>query len=398
MRCPKCHYLSFEPESRCRNCGYDFSLSSELSGKEPTESDPSPLDNAEIRPEPRVPAAPVTLGPIRLERVEAPAAQPVRPPRPARPDGPIGEAMPAASIGPSAAGSSAPSGVAVAERVITGPRRREPVRRPSPAPIAASTSELPLFVRGLHSAPIETPTELARESKEKEEDPVVAVPPAPPPLSVRRSTPDPAQLRQKYQAPDAGPRKAPVSDLIRPIERRTDVEPLDRAAGADRDLLQMLDRPEPVQPPAPAPAPEIVPVTPAAARLIAAMVDGLLLSGINAGVMWFTLRMCGLQLANAGSLPLVPLFAFLLLVDAGYLLLFTAASGQTVGKMAAGIRVVPGGPDPDGAGRLTFSQAALRTALSFPSVLALGAGFVPGLLGEGRALHDRVADTRVVRA
>ena len=27
MRCPKCHYLSFEPAPRCRNCGYDLSLS-----------------------------------------------------------------------------------------------------------------------------------------------------------------------------------------------------------------------------------------------------------------------------------------------------------------------------------------------------------------------------------
>src|SRR5947207_1407658 len=26
MRCPKCHYLSFEPEPRCRNCGYDLSF------------------------------------------------------------------------------------------------------------------------------------------------------------------------------------------------------------------------------------------------------------------------------------------------------------------------------------------------------------------------------------
>ena len=26
MRCPKCHYLSFEPEPRCRNCGYDLAV------------------------------------------------------------------------------------------------------------------------------------------------------------------------------------------------------------------------------------------------------------------------------------------------------------------------------------------------------------------------------------
>ncbi len=27
MKCPKCGYLGFETTNRCRNCGYDFSLS-----------------------------------------------------------------------------------------------------------------------------------------------------------------------------------------------------------------------------------------------------------------------------------------------------------------------------------------------------------------------------------
>ena len=31
MRCPKCHYLSFDPEPRCKNCGYDL----EVAGPEP---------------------------------------------------------------------------------------------------------------------------------------------------------------------------------------------------------------------------------------------------------------------------------------------------------------------------------------------------------------------------
>ena len=26
MKCPKCGYLGFETTDRCRNCGYDFSL------------------------------------------------------------------------------------------------------------------------------------------------------------------------------------------------------------------------------------------------------------------------------------------------------------------------------------------------------------------------------------
>src|SRR3984957_15984896 len=30
MKCPKCGYLGFEHVERCRNCGYDFSLSPPL--------------------------------------------------------------------------------------------------------------------------------------------------------------------------------------------------------------------------------------------------------------------------------------------------------------------------------------------------------------------------------
>ena len=26
MKCPKCHYLSFDPEPRCKNCGYDLEV------------------------------------------------------------------------------------------------------------------------------------------------------------------------------------------------------------------------------------------------------------------------------------------------------------------------------------------------------------------------------------
>src|SRR5438876_10475376 len=31
MKCPKCGYLGFEPVDRCRNCGFDFSLTLETS-------------------------------------------------------------------------------------------------------------------------------------------------------------------------------------------------------------------------------------------------------------------------------------------------------------------------------------------------------------------------------
>ena len=49
MKCPKCGYLGFEPVDRCRNCGYDFSLSPtdnlpELQMRNEADT-PNPLDD-----------------------------------------------------------------------------------------------------------------------------------------------------------------------------------------------------------------------------------------------------------------------------------------------------------------------------------------------------------------
>jgi uncharacterized RDD family membrane protein YckC len=107
------------------------------------------------------------------------------------------------------------------------------------------------------------------------------------------------------------------------------------------------------------------------------------------------LRWCDLPFARVGVLPLAPMAAFMFLIVVGYLLLFTAAGGQTLGKMAAAIRVI-GDEDDDEA--LTVGQAAARSVLTVPSVVVLGAGFVPALFGDERAIHDRLAHTRVVRA
>ncbi len=56
-------------------------------------------------------------------------------------------------------------------------------------------------------------------------------------------------------------------------------------------------------------------------------------------VLYFTLQMCGLGLSQLALLPKTPLAGFLLLLNGGYLAAFTAG-GQTIGKMAVGLRVV----------------------------------------------------------
>ena len=69
-------------------------------------------------------------------------------------------------------------------------------------------------------------------------------------------------------------------------------------------------------------------------------------------------------------------------------------SGQTVGKWATGLRIerIDGRP-------LGIGRALLRHFVGYPiSLLPLGLGFVMAVLSmRGRALHDRIAGTIVVR-
>jgi uncharacterized RDD family membrane protein YckC len=136
----------------------------------------------------------------------------------------------------------------------------------------------------------------------------------------------------------------------------------------------------------------------AARRLGAAALDAAFIGALVGSVLVVTLRWCDLPLERAGVLPLLPTAAFLVLMGLGYLLMFTAVGGQTLGKMAFGIRVV-GDADASWEGQaVTPRQAVFRAVLSLPSVLALGAGFIPALVGQQRAVHDRLSHTRVVRA
>jgi uncharacterized RDD family membrane protein YckC len=108
------------------------------------------------------------------------------------------------------------------------------------------------------------------------------------------------------------------------------------------------------------------------------------------------LSVCGLAPEQANLLPIAPLLLFFLLLDAGYLVLFTAACGQTLGKMAAGIRVVGTTTGAVINDRITIAQALMRSLGSIASMVPLGAGFWFALVGDRRAVHDRLAHTRVV--
>ncbi len=137
---------------------------------------------------------------------------------------------------------------------------------------------------------------------------------------------------------------------------------------------------------------------PILARLGAGLLDFVIIAGIDLSVVYFTLKICDLTFAEFGALPLAPLLAFIALVDGGYFATFVAAGGQTIGKMATGIRVIPADPGASAAARVPFGHAIVRAAAYLASALPAGLGFVPALIGERRALHDRLADTRVVKA
>jgi uncharacterized RDD family membrane protein YckC len=272
MKCPKCEYLGFEASDRCRNCGYEFSLS---------QSTPASFDlpNDQLSTEPLI-ASPDAIGADARPRLDL-------------------------------------------DRIIGGP-----------------PDDLPLF---------------------EDVEPMISTPSRPRvPLSVRRTTAEVPQVRVKT--------RRPVEEMLfEPRPSATQGQPATSQASA-------------------------TPFT----RIMAALIDFALLFALDAGVLYFTLRLLGLASVEILELPVVPLLAFFLLLNGGYFVAFTAVGGQSIGKMAFGIKVVDQDDEDDGV--VPIGRATLRTFAYLVSALPLGAGFLPGVFGANRlALHDRLAHTRVVR-
>ena len=360
MKCPKCHYLSFEPEPRCKNCGYGFSFSEpDLRMRADERADPAPLGDFSFRTEPdradsvRA-AATVSQAPLAgavLDDAEGGVVIGGNAPWPPSPDPP-----PSRSVA-----RARPRQVSVVEP-----------RPPAPAP----TTELPLFVTGV---PVREDAITAAAHEPTTHDVETNASPA------SESVTSPALSRAAREEVLVRPRAAAVSRKLGPL---------------DRDLLEDLDRIERTEQRA-VRAREVAAGNTAAyapgtwRRMTAALLDAVFVIGLALGVVGVTLRWCDLSLAEVGLLPIWPMAAFVLVLNAIYLCMFTVAGGQTMGKMVAGIRVV----DSDAAlDTLTLRQATYRALLTLPSVLLFGAGFVPALVGDERALHDRLTHTRVVRA
>jgi uncharacterized RDD family membrane protein YckC len=297
MRCPKCQYISFDSGDRCRNCGYEFSLTVDVKSVD----------------------LPIQTG--------------------------------AEAIGPFSDFSLDPPGAAS----LAGPAADTPS-----APKAPDTAglDLPLF-----------------KDRAPDDDRPLVVPPAVPraPLAVRKSSPT----------------------LPRAARPRVDEPVLDLEFPSEETPVPAPHAPQPAY----LPEPTGVMAAPHGRRLGAAAIDLIVLGVIDLTILYFTLRLCGLQFSEIDVIPPAPFAAFVLLQNGAYFVALVAIGGQTIGKMAFHLKVVPVGGSDGWTERVGLGTAVVRAAAWFLTVLPAGIGLVPALLnGEGRAVHDRLAGTRVVRA
>ena len=276
-----------------------------------------------------------------VRSAEAASDLPLRPPEPAAP-------LADFDLGAASRPSRDPGRPADAERV------KDPAFDPGIPP--AATSEMPLFSDGFFGeVPLVRPTGPSA------------------PLAVRRSTPTPSRVRGSVAPRTAEPRPDPGL-------------PLGSPSFTTLGLTARASAPEPATD-----ADEAAGVS---ARLGAAALDWLMLIGLDLSVVYFTLRVSRLQTGDILLLPAVPLAAFLLLLNGGYLAMFTAAGGQTLGKMAFHLRVVPTGDAP-----LTVGRSLVRVVSFLLSALPVGLGLLPAVFDRThRGLHDRLSGTRVVHA
>ncbi|OFW21851.1 MAG: hypothetical protein A3H97_08245 [Acidobacteria bacterium RIFCSPLOWO2_02_FULL_65_29] len=199
------------------------------------------------------------------------------------------------------------------------------------------------------------------------DEPLIRKPSPPrPPLAVRRATPEVPRLRAQSRLPMLDLAQAADAESAVPFEGRTPSP----WSGDSVDL-------EPAG---------------LGVRALAVALDLTILLAIDTLVVYFTMKICGLTAADFAVLPKGPLLAFLVAQNCGYFIAFTAG-GQTLGKMAAGIKVVPTGSDAP----IDLGHSVLRTLVWVVLAVPAGLGFLTALSRDHRGLHDRCAGTRVVR-
>ena len=396
MKCPKCNYLGFETGDTCKNCGYDFSLLTDPdSAQDPAEvdfelrteeSDPPGL--ARWLDEADTYSYPASYGDepdIQLDTNEPrrESKPPVAPPAPRVVPRPV-LARPQSVAAPAPPRAQSPAGpVSTASTAPTG--STEPSPRPLPlfsVPAREKPAEEAVYSLPSREEAADEPLFSLPSRGKSADEPLIKLPAAPrAPLAVRRTPESPRQRARVIrsiepalpQTPEGEPElEFEEADLLGEID--TPLRPASRI-WTDRDSSVAR-----------------VPPTSVLSRLGAAIIDHLLLGSVDLAVVYFTLRVTGLGMADWSALPPLPLLGFLLFVKLSYFAAFTAVGGQTIGKMAFRIRVVTlESVPPDILQSLKRSLAGLASALPF------GLGVLLVFFdSDRRALHDRLAQTRVV--
>lgn len=125
-------------------------------------------------------------------------------------------------------------------------------------------------------------------------------------------------------------------------------------------------------------------------RLLAGLLDWMLLDGLRAGIY----LLLGLEIPRQGEAVPLSAVALAFALHAIYHVLCWARFGATPGKALLGLKVVRAADE----GPPGWSSALLRWLGYWVSFLALGLGFLAILWDEQRlAWHDRLAGTQVIR-
>lgn len=364
MKCPKCGYLGFETTDRCRNCQYDFSLAPFISEAELTLQGPDRrTESAGDFDLPAIKRQTDGLGGTGLDL-----------------DRLFGDPAPAES--PSTTLTSPAQLSASPLRKLESPTITLLDDEPGDVegPIVDSGLSNPFAEESLPAIAMSFEGEAAEPAPQSpltpaasadggalpfDDGPIVPPPAARPPLAVRRSTPE-------------VPRNRPRT--TRPV-RMLDFEPAAKSGEASQAATDTVA--------------SLMEMPSLGARVGAGLIDLLLLVGIDAAVVYLTLRVTGLQntLEDLRVLSPVPFVGFLATLAFGYVAAFTVAGGQTIGKMVLSLRVI--GDD----GRPVDAAGGMLRALGCMLVpMTLGLSYLPALFtSDHRAIHDRLAGTRVVQ-
>jgi uncharacterized RDD family membrane protein YckC len=409
MKCPKCQYIGFDGHTRCRHCGYDLSLSatSEVApadGGAPLDAAADQLADVVYRQEPsaraqaraaiqkraasRTPSPesfdlPLFATPGVDDRPALPASRPplaVR--RPA--DAPRARAAAAAAFAPAPAPDPVPA--------LGQPPSPPPEHAPNPVdePLALGLSIGDADTQPRAEARLEFDTLSLAPPADSAPDPDLSLTLGGTPLGGDLRAGGGALIlpgREAAASASAGfarvrPADAPVpAPIERPHaivpERRNDLDDHPEAEATAGDAAAAPGSAAPLGP-----------------RMLAGLVDLAVLAAVDAAVVLATLRATGVDVGEAGRLPLAPLAVFLVLLAVGYLAMCTVLAGRTFGKAAFGLAVVEPGGRP-----VRLAPAVVRALIQVLTVPAAGIGFLPALLGaDRRSLYDRLAGTDVVLA